>query len=130
MFKFMQTIVKPQTGDVPPPLNGIFARYLYLHNHSAPTLCAFLTPSAQRPKEFVQGPAQNKKTDFELDCVGYRAGDAIPPAGKKEKGVLVDTTKPGLSNESRGIGVFVDDQGKNLLSSEQSAQLIAFLKTL
>ena len=128
--KSMQTVVKPQTGYVPPPLNGIFARYPYLHNNSIPNLCALLTPSAQRPKKFVQGPAHNKKTDFDLDCVGYPTGDAIPAAWKEDTSAHVDTTKPGLSNKGHDVGIFVDTQGKSLLSTEQRAQLIAFLKTL
>ncbi|MCB9641783.1 MAG: hypothetical protein H6728_01790 [Myxococcales bacterium] len=128
--KKMNTLVVPQKGYVPPPLSGIFARYPYLHNNSIPNLCALLTPAAQRPTSFYQGPAENKQTDIDLECMGYPTGDAIPEAWKQEKYALFDATKPGLSNKGHDVGIFADDQGRSLLSPEQQKQLIVFLKTL
>ncbi|TNE46487.1 MAG: hypothetical protein EP343_23050 [Deltaproteobacteria bacterium] len=128
--KSINTVVKPQKGYVPPPLNGIFARYPYLHNNSIPNLCALLTPASQRPISFYQGPAENKATDVDLDCMGYPTGDAIPEAWKEKKEILFDATKPGLSNQGHDVGIFVDEQGKSLITDTQRKQLIAFLKTL
>ena len=50
----MNTVVEPQEGYVPPPLVGIWMRYPYFHNGSAPTLCDVVTRPSQREKVFYQ----------------------------------------------------------------------------
>lgn len=126
----MKTVVEPQKGYVPPPLTGLFARYPYMHNNAIPNLCALLTPSAQRPKLFYHGPAVDKARDVDLTCMGYPTGDAIPESWKQDESARFDTSQPGLSNKGHDIGIFIDEQGKSLLSETQKMQLIAYLKTL
>ncbi|MDP2309179.1 MAG: c-type cytochrome [Pseudomonadota bacterium] len=109
-----------QAGYVPPPLEGIWARYPYLHNNSVPTLCALLSPPEERPTVFYQGPADDPATDFDADCVGYPVGDAIPVVWLEDEEARFDTTVPGLRN----IGHEQD------LDATERAQVIAFLKTL
>jgi mono/diheme cytochrome c family protein len=125
--QWMQTVIEPQTGYVPPPLNGIWARYPYLHNNSVPTLCALLTPPADRPETFRQGPSESE-ADFDADCVGYPVGDAIPAEWADVRGNLVDTTRPGLSNA--GHSAMFDGTDGPALTAEGRSDLIAFLKTL
>ncbi|WP_127717119.1 hypothetical protein [Halobacteriovorax sp. HLS] len=127
--KWMKTTVVPQKGYVPPPLVGIWARYPYLHNNSIPNLCAFLTRADKRPKKFVQGPADNRETDFDSECVGYPVGDAIPKEWWKDKDAIFDTTKPGLRNIGH-TKAFIDKDGNELLTPTQKRELIVFLKTL
>jgi hypothetical protein len=40
--KSTQTLIIPQKGYVPPPLEGLFLRYPYFHNNSIPNLCALM----------------------------------------------------------------------------------------
>ena len=127
--KWMGTVIKPQKGYVPPPLAGVWARYPYFHNNSIPNLCALMTAPAKRPQRFVQGPAENPKTDFNFDCVGYPTGNDIPKSWFEDKEALYETTKPGLSNQGH-FQMFLGQNGKELLTWEQKFQLIEFLKTL
>ena len=50
--KTFGTVVEAQKGYVPPPLEGIWARWPYFHNNAAPSLCAVLTRAEDRPKTF------------------------------------------------------------------------------
>lgn len=117
----MGTVVTPQVGYVPPPLDGIWARWPYLHNGSVPTLCALLSPVEARPTSFHVGPANDPDTDFDADCVGY---PSTPPAAWLDvEDAWVDTTREGLSNAGHDdMVVGLDDAAR--------ADLIAFLKTL
>ena len=108
-------------GYVPPPLDGIWARFPYLHNGSVPSLCALLSPVDARPTTFVQGPSDDPETDFDADCVGFPVGDAIPAAWWEVDDALYDTTGPGRSHA--GHELFDGD-------AAERADLIAFLKTL
>ena len=119
--QWMGARVEVGEGYVPPPLDGVWARYPYLHNGSVPTLCALLSPADARPGSFVQGPSRDADTDFDADCVGYPVGDAIPEAWFEIEDGLYDTTGAGRSNQ--GHETFAG-------SDEERAQLIAFLKTL
>ncbi|MCB9543439.1 MAG: hypothetical protein H6703_13460 [Myxococcales bacterium] len=126
--QWMQTTVEPQTGYVPPPLDGIWARYPYLHNNSIPTLCALLTPDA-RPQTFHQGPSEDPATDYDPTCVGYPTGEAIPPAWLDIKDSLIDTTRPGLSNQGHTLMLDGTD-GNPPITEPERMDLIEFLKTL
>ncbi|MGM0575220.1 MAG: hypothetical protein ACQEXJ_05775 [Myxococcota bacterium] len=64
--QWMGTVVEVQQGYVPPPLDGVWARYPYLHNQSVPTLCDMLTPGPDRPEVFWMGPADDPETDFDM----------------------------------------------------------------
>ena len=74
----LQTVVVPQRGYVPPPLDGIWARWPYFHNNSAPSLCAVLTASELRPVVYVAGPAIRPETDYDPDCNGYPSPGTAP----------------------------------------------------
>lgn len=127
--KAIGTVVEPQKGYVPPPLDGIWSRWPYFHNNSVPNLCALLTPGPQRPVTYVAGPAKNKATDFDQECVGYPLGDKAPEAWKKDKDFLYDARKEGLSNLGHDERIFVKD-GQEIYTKEQKMELIEFLKTL
>jgi len=127
--KWMQTIVEPQVGYVPPPLDGIWARYPYFHNNSIPTLCALLTPTKDRPKIFYQGPSKNIQTDFDDKCVGYPVGSKVPPSWKKEKGAKIMVNNPGIKNIGHDRMLF-DRSGNLRFSNSEKMDLIEFLKTL
>ncbi len=57
--QWMETVVEVQAGYVPPPLDGIWMRYPYLHNGSVPTLCDLLSPAGERTAVFHNGPADD-----------------------------------------------------------------------
>lgn len=127
--KSIGTVVEPQKGYVPPPLDGIWARWPYFHNNSAPNLCAVLTAGKSRPVTYVAGPAKDKETDFDQECVGYPLGDAAPIAWKKEKDFLYDSRQEGLSNKGHDEKIFLED-GREIYSKVEKRELIEFLKTL
>jgi hypothetical protein len=107
--KFMGTVVVPQKGYVPSPLVGIWARWPYFHNNSAPTLCDVLTVSSLRTKKYYTGDAVNPNTDYDDDCVGFPRGDKTPKAWREQER-LFDTARQGLSNaghDIRGEGDFI-----------------------
>ncbi len=123
----LKTVVEVQTGYVPPPLVGIWARWPYFHNNSAPNLCAVLTAGKDRPKSYVAGEALDQATDFDAECVGY---PRVTPAHWKNKAEFVyDTRRPGMGNQGHDEGIFLRD-GKELLTAAEKKDLIEFLKTL
>lgn len=121
--------IATQKGYVPPPLVGIWARWPYFHNNSAPNLCAVLSPSAERPVTYYAGEALNPNTDFDEDCVGYPVGADVPQSWKQNSDFLYDTRKPGLKNTGHDVNIFIKD-GVNLLTPLSRRDLIEFLKTL
>ena len=127
--KTIGTVVEPQKGYVPPPLDGIWARWPYFHNNSVPNLCALLTASSKRPKTYVAGPAKDKERDFDQECVGYPIGDKAPNEWKKDPDFFYDTKKEGLSNRGHDEGIFLKN-GKDIYTQTEKLELIEFLKTL
>jgi len=127
--KWMQTVIEPQVGYVPPPLVGIWARYPYFHNASIPNLCALLSIETERPKIFIIGPAVNKNTDFDRDCVGYPVGNKIPDRWLLDQEAKIDTRKPGLRNIGH-TKMFLDSDGNEKFTPSDKTDLIEFLKTL
>ena len=113
---------------VPPPLVGIWARWPYLHNNSIPNLAELLKPAPLRAKAFYIGPAKNRTTDFDQAAVGFPLGSKTPRHWRTSSR-LFDTRKPGLSNSGHDEGIFLKD-GANLLTAEDKADVIVFLKTL
>jgi len=122
-------VVEPQSGYVPPPLEGIFARYPYLHNASVPNLCALLTPAPHRPRTFVAGPARSLATDFDADCVGYPTGDAIPADWRLDLAAFVDTRVEGRQPLGHDEMLLHED-GRERFEPQEKRDLIEFLKTL
>jgi mono/diheme cytochrome c family protein len=127
--KWMKTKVEPQVGYVPPPLVGIWARYPYFHNNSIPTLCDVLSTENNRPKKFVLGPAINKETDFDQDCVGYPIANKIPKEWLKDSEAAFDTSKPGLRNIGH-TKMLLKEDGTEKFSSVDKKDMVMFLKTL
>lgn len=127
--QWMETVVEVQAGYVPPPLDGIWARYPYLHNGSVPSLCELLRPASERVATFWVGPADNPDTDFDAECVGYWLGDATPVSWLTEPRAYHDTALGGLSNAGHDAWL-LDSDGERVLDGEQTRDLIAYLKTL
>jgi len=126
---WMETVVEVQDGYVPPPLDGIWARYPYLHNQSVPTLCDLLLPASMRTSSFWMGPSDDAETDFDFDCVGYPTGDHVPSSWMDDPRAHFDTTRPGLSNGGHDAWLTTSD-GTPVLSDAERRDLIHFLKTL
>jgi hypothetical protein len=122
-------LIQAQVGYVPPPLVGIWARWPYFHNNSVPSLCELLKPSAQRVKQFYQGPARNKNTDFDKVCNGYPVPEKAPVEWKRTRELKVDTSKKGLGNFGHDEGIFIEN-GKELLNQDEKMDLIKYLQTL
>ena len=122
-------LIRTQTGYVPPPLVGIWARYPYFHNNSAPSLCAVLTRAEERPATYYGGAQDDPKVDFDPACNGYPLGEAVPQAWLKDPEAKFDTKLQGLSNRGHDEGVFLEN-GKEPFTPEQKREIIEFLKTL
>jgi len=127
--KWMKTVVKPQKGYVPPPLDGIWSRWPYLHNNSIPTLCDLMTHPSKRTKTFYQIPAESKTEDFDSECVGFPVGNKVPKK-RRTKEAFFNTAKKGLRNTGHFRRIFTDKQGNEILTSKNKKDLIMFLKTL
>jgi mono/diheme cytochrome c family protein len=127
--KSLKTIVEPQKGYVPPPLEGIWARWPYFHNNSIPNLCALLTPESQRPVTYYAGKAIDKNRDFDQDCVGYPLGEKTPVEWKDNKDYFYDTKLEGLSNSGHDERILIKE-GKEVFTAIEKSELIEFLKTL
>jgi hypothetical protein len=112
-----------QKGYVPPPLVGIWARWPYFHNNSAPSLCAVLLPSADRPSRFAMVAAVDTNRDFDRECNGF------PEKAAHSSARIYDTTKPGLSRRGHDQGIFIKN-GVNLLDQQKRRDLVQFLQTL
>ena len=123
-----EVIIQAQKGYVPPPLVGIWARWPYFHNNSAPSLCAVLTPASQRPKVYFSGEALSKTKDFDYECNGYPLGDKTP-ANWKTAANKFDTSKEGMRNTGHDERIFMEN-GKELLTAQDKKDLIQFLQTL
>lgn len=119
-------VIEPQKGYVPPPLVGIWARWPYFHNNSAPSLCAVLTRGALRPKSYWARAPIDPEKDFDLECNGYpevALNTELPWEN------YYDTRREGLSRFGHDQGIFIIE-GKEIFSSTQKKQLIQFLQTL
>ena len=118
--------VKAQKGYVPPPLVGIWARWPYFHNNSAPTLCDVLSATPLRAQIYWARPADQPHEDFDPSCNGYPKNLS---EDKKLPQYKFDTNRKGLGNQGHDEGIFLK-QGKEILSSEDKENLIQFLQTL
>jgi len=127
--KKSNTVIKVQKGYVPPPLVGIWARFPYFHNNSAPSLCAVLTRSEDRPAKYYAGQPNDPNVDFDEACNGYPTGDKVPAAWLADTEALFDSSLEGLSKQGHDEGVFLED-GVELFTPEQKRDIIEFLQTL
>lgn len=122
-------VIKAQNGYVPPPLVGIWARWPYFHNNSAPSLCAVLNPGNLRPVSYYSGEANDPQKDFDSDCNGYPLGDKTPSAWKTPE-YFYDTRREGMSNQGHDQRILLDDSGKEKFSADDKKALIQYLQTL
>lgn len=118
--------VKVQKGYVPPPLVGIWARWPYFHNNSAPTLCDVLTSGSSRARIYWARPADHSQEDFDASCNGYPKNLS---EDKKLPEYKYDASKAGLGNKGHDEGIFLK-QGQEILTPEDKQNLIQFLQTL
>lgn len=122
-------VVEPHIGYVPPPLDGIWARWPYFHNGSAPSLCAVLTRSSDRPSTFYAGEAVDRARDFDRRCNGYPIGTSAPAAWRLNTEAFYDTSRDGMGNMGHDEGIFLD-RGTEIFTNQDKDDLIAFLQTL
>ena len=118
-------VIETQEGYVPPPLVGIWARWPYFHNNSAPSLCAVLTKASERPKTYWARAALNPKTDFDMTCNGYPM--TKPP--KADRDFFYNTKRAGLHNTGHEK-MLLDESGNEKFSAADKLALIQFLQTL
>jgi hypothetical protein len=112
--------VVPQEGYVPPPLVGIWTRWPYFHNNSAPTLCDVLkAPESRRTSWYVGSPV-DPETDYDQECNGFPELSKAPKAWRT-KDRLFDTQKSGQTNTGHA---------KTVLGDEEISDVVMFLKTL
>jgi mono/diheme cytochrome c family protein len=127
--KTIGTVVTAQVGYVPPPLVGIWARWPYFHNNSAPSLYAVLTPSKRRPKIYIAVPSNDKELDFDFEKNGYPSPSKVQEKYKKNKELRFNTAKKGMSNSGHTT-MLLNQDGSPKFNHEQKLELIEFLKTL
>lgn len=125
----LKTTVKPSQGYVPPPLVGIWARWPYFHNNSAPTLYDVISPEFERPSSYIAVPSTDKKLDFDKKLNGYPRPHLIREPFKSDKDYFYSTKKKGLGNMGH-TKMLVDSNGKEKMSESEKLDLIEFLKTL
>ncbi len=128
--KTIGAVVTPQKGYVPPPLIGIWARWPYFHNNSAPTLWDVLTPDFNRPKSYIAVPAESKKYDFDILKNGYPSPDVVRAEYRDNPDYLYDSTRKGLSNIGHTSKILLDEEGREKFSTQDKLALIEFLKSL
>jgi len=116
-------------GYVPPPLEGIWARWPYLHNNSIPNLCQLFTPPEKRDQNYYAADAIDRERDFDNECNGYYANDRVARQWKQEK-YLFDVTRSGSSNIGHYDAIFRADNGEEYLTNNDKNDLIKFLQTL
>lgn len=106
--------LKPTSGYIAPPLDGIWATAPYLHNGSVPTLEDLLN-SSQRPV-FWRRSFDNSDYDQEKTGWNYETPD------NKKDSQTYDTTLPGYGNKGHTFG--------DALTAEERKAVIEYLKTL
>lgn len=127
--KKIGTVVLPQDGYVPPPLIGIWARWPYFHNNSAPTLYDVITSAPKRQRNYIATPAIDKTIDFDQLKNGYPEPAYIREEYRNNKDYHYDTSKVGLSNKGH-TKMLLNSNGDEKFSHEQKLEIIEFLKTL
>lgn len=128
--KTIGTVVKPQMGYVPPPLVGIWARWPYFHNNSAPSLYAVLTPDFKRPKFYIAAPAEDPELDFDKVKNGYPSAEKIREPYRSDREYFYDTTRTGMSNKGHTTRILLNNEGQEKFSHEDKLKIIEYLKTL
>jgi cytochrome c5 len=113
-------------GYLAPRLDGIWARFPYLHNGSVPNIHALLTPPQMRPRVFSLKRAGERER-FDEERLGLTLPDAheeeaLLRRGAKADRTVYDTRRTGHSNAGHAFGTTLSDADKR--------HLIEYLKTL
>lgn len=127
--KSIGTVVTPNDGYVPPPLVGIWSRWPYFHNNSAPTLMDVLTPADRRPKFYIATPAIDKVLDFDIKHNGYPSPELVRAEYRENKDFHYRTSKKGLSNSGH-TKMLLKESGTEKFSYQEKLEIIEYLKTL
>jgi hypothetical protein len=117
-----------EPGYVAPRLEGVWARFPYLHNASVPSVAALLSPPAKRPVAFSLEDAGSRER-FDPETLGL----SVPPSGSTEAAALERrgregdrkvyfTGRVGQSSEGHEKGLDLEPAAKR--------DLIEYLKTL
>lgn len=115
-------------GYFSPRLNGIWARFPYLHNNSVPSVRALLTPPEQRPGVWsLKDAGETSRFDpLRLGLTTPRPGSADEQRllRRAQKGArdVYWTSREGHSNQGHPFGTTLPDADKSAL--------IEYLKTL
>ena len=109
-----RSFIKPQTGYVPPPLDGVWITGPYLHNGSVPTIENVLN-SKTRPQYWKRN---FNKQEYDYQKLGLKYKALQKPADKK----TYNTDIPGYGNYGHYFG-------DKLTDAERKA-VIEYLKTL
>lgn len=108
-------------GFFAPRLEGIWARFPYLHNASVPTVWDLLQPVTERPIRFELKNAGTKEK-FDQKHLGLKVEREIILKENPKNRSLYDTHKMGHSNVGHEFGVKMSVQDK--------INIIEYLKTL
>ena len=127
--KSIKTVVTPKIGYVPPPLVGIWSRWPYFHNNSAPTLYDVITPDFKRPVSYIAVESINADVDFDSIKNGYPSAKLIREPFKSDKKYFYNTKIEGLSNMGH-TKMLINDSGEEILTENEKLNIIEFLKTL
>lgn len=127
--KTLGTVVKEQPGYIPPPLVGIWSRWPYFHNNSAPTLYDVITPSDKRPKTYIAVAAMDPERDFDKERNGYPRPEYIRTEYKNNREYLYDTKRLGMSNQGH-TKMLLDNEGNEKFDHSDKLAIIEYLKTL
>lgn len=124
--KALNTVIRAQgqSGYVPPPLVGIWSRFPYFHNNSAPNLCAVLTRSDRRPEKYQAISMARRDAPYDHECVGYPRATEV-----RDDALTFTTRRPGQQNIGHDEGIFLEN-GRELLSDADKWAVVEFLKTL
>lgn len=121
-------IKKDEDGYFAPRLEGVWARFPYLHNGSVPTLWDLLQNPEDRPKAFSLKDA-GEEAQFDSERLGLkvdrdsRSQNKLLRQGSRGNRRIYDTRRIGHSN--KGHQFFVDD-----FDVEQKMAVIEYLKSL
>lgn len=127
----LQDLVKERaqpSGYFAPRLEGIWARFPYLHNASVPTIRDLLTPPSGRPTSWSLADSGELER-FDAQALGLKLPPPLSLAGARislraaaASRDVYSTAEPGHSNQGHAVGIRLPDSAKKAL--------IEYLKTL
>lgn len=107
------------------PLNGVWATAPYLHNGSVANMMDLLKPATERAEKFCVGSRV-----FDPNVLGFES--KMENAESCGQNFVLDTKRPGNSNQGHGYGTENDPNVKNgdhqALSHQDRLDIIEFIK--